>query len=380
MPSTANNSGITRVYSSEEDEKYPPWLYMCIYDVIAASFSWAAVVSFYYEAKITRPTPGKKPRAYFLFWGFHLFALGQFIYTFHWNVTNNNNDITSYYVIIGSILVGPIVGSVCPLSWRFDIETPCSKWIPHKVVLFFSTIVLYAFALFIAVYAMPMIIFIFYLNPIGTLLCFTMILNTILYITALLELLVYQCKRLRYSIVKGKSKGRNSTSEERANNHCQYSSSEYSVKGKSGCEFGTYCLGTSLGLVASIFFIFELEKHIDYKENETQLLIALAPSAAFLFGYWYKLRNMHPEEISAAFRRFQQEPEATQKPGESPKRSPPKISHPPPLGRADARQPRSPDPPTQHGEGSQEPEPPKQSNEQMINLCSKSIEWGNFHN
>ena len=347
MPSTANNSSV---HSSAD----PPWLYVCIYDVIAASFSWAAVVSFYYEAKITRPMPGKKPRAYFLFWGFHLFALGLFIYTFHWNVTNNNNDITSYYVIIGSTLVGPVVGSVCPLSWRFDIETPCSKWISHKVVLFFSTIVLYAFALFITVYAMPIIIFIFYLNPIWTLLCFTIILNTILYITVLLELLVYQCKILHHAIVKWKPKGRKSTSEERANNHGQYSST---AKGKSGCEFGTYRLqlfGASLGLVVLTFFIFELVNHIDYKENETQLLIALMLSAALLFGYWYKLRNMYPEEtreISAAIHRFQQEPEPTQKPGESPKRSPPKISQPQPLGSADTRQPRILDPPPPTAQG-----------------------------
>ena len=362
MPSIVNNSDLTSVHSSAEDEKVRPWLMIDI--LIAGFLTSTAVVSFYHEAQFfTRSTAGKKPKAYFLFWGFHLFALGLLIHTFHGNV-----NIRSYYMILGGTLVAAVVNSTCLLScWSIDIETPthccrCLQWISHRVVLFLSTIVLHAFLLFTIAYAIPTIVLILYLNTIGTLLRLTIIANIILIVTTLLAFLIYQYERFCHLFAERKPKRYKPIFEERATNHDQYYSSQFPAKGKGfiGCYTYIYQpVGTILALVVFIFLIqiiFELVKQTDYtKEYETQLLVAIIPSVMFLFGYCYKLRKLlHAEkkllpdtldtlEVPAAIRRSLEAPEPTQQRGGSPERLPPGSPERLPPGSPERLPPGSPE-------------------------------------
>ena len=156
-----------------------------------------ALVIIYSQAKniiITKSKKKRKPKAYFQFWAFHLFALVFLTYTVYLNYQISYTDIMLPCGLMANVLLTWIV------FW-LDIETPthccrCSQCfcISHSILLIISAFLLLTFTAYF-IFSIPTIILAYYLYPTENLVHLLLIINAVLCINSLLALLLFQCER-----------------------------------------------------------------------------------------------------------------------------------------------------------------------------------------
>ena len=172
--------------------------------VFFASFlSIGVLVIVYSQAKVvTQSKSSRKPKAYFQFWAFQVFATSFVLYT-----VSQNSHIEKYIIVaitLTPIAYGTTYGVL--VLTKFDIETPthfckCCQGYCHFIVLWMS---LCSSLLIITVvlFSIPTIILVYYLYPARTLLRLPLLTNAVLYINSLLALLLFQCERLCFLCAK----------------------------------------------------------------------------------------------------------------------------------------------------------------------------------
>ena len=307
--------------------------------VIASLLSFGVLAIVYSQAKVvTQSKSSRKPKAYFQFWAFHVFATSFVIYT-----AIQNSHVEQYIIVditLIPIAFGTIYGFL--ILTKFDIETPthfckCCQGYCHCIVLWMSlcsSLLIITFGLF----SIPTIILVYYLYPARTLLRLPLLTNAILYINSLLALLLFQCERLCFLCAKNcklrtktchddegcrifslrinvcyricKSREdylwyicRNITRiedqplEERALTHDEFYSSFYNEELKKNyLKAVTYIcspFGTVIILAILILFVIIIHDLTDLhissvKDLNLNLLLTLAPTLLLLFVSWYK--------------------------------------------------------------------------------------------
>ena len=150
-------------------------------------------------------TASKKPKAYYQFWGAHVVILTLLIYTFR----SVNLNITPS---IGGIFAAYIVSTIFNYFYIFGgdkLNTPTQSCICHwfckkgcSIVVTIISLFMVALFVSLCIIILPTVIFIYYLYPAHTLIRMPFIINSILYINSLLALLLFQCERLCFILVK----------------------------------------------------------------------------------------------------------------------------------------------------------------------------------
>ena len=200
MQSFAN---ISELASSHTADRYRFRGYVEITTGLACLLSIGVLVTVYSRAKVVTQSKGsRKPKAYFQFWAFHVFAINFMILT----VTQNINEIQYRLlaILIWVAISGTVIGIVS--LTKFDIETPthfcrCCHGFSHCIVLWMSLCTSLLFISFV-LFSIPTIILVYYLYPARTLLRLPLLTNAVLYINSLLALLLFQCERLFYPCVR----------------------------------------------------------------------------------------------------------------------------------------------------------------------------------
>ena len=172
--------------------------------ILATFISYFVLPFVYSRAKVvTQSKSSRKPKAYFQFWAFHVFAIVLVMYTIGKNFERGN-------IILAMLIVVAFFGTILGLlSPSLDIETPthccrCCHSFSHGIVLWIAvctSLLIISFALF----TIPTIMFVYYLYPARTLLRLPLLTNAVLYINSLLALLLFQCERLFYPCMKKKN-------------------------------------------------------------------------------------------------------------------------------------------------------------------------------
>ena len=190
-----------RIYAKEKGSHPPLNVYWIVSSSIPFAFAVFALPALYLQAKSsTESTEERKPKAYFQFWGFHIFVLLFLIYTAIYNSHQEAYIVIVWFFTVVNLLVYNTVTRYFIKS-ELDIETPthCCRCSPrvmvccHHLMLWLSTWILLVFTTFF-LYSIPTILLIYYLNPVGTLLHLPLVINAVLYTNSLLALLIYQCE------------------------------------------------------------------------------------------------------------------------------------------------------------------------------------------
>ena len=300
---------------------------------LACLLSIGVLVTVYSQAKVVTQSKGsRKPKAYFQFWAFQVFATSFVIYTIIQNYDEyeyESNNVLSLVMLIWAAVSGFGIGFFS--LTKFDIETPtyfCRYYhgCCHGIVLWMSLCTSLLFISF-ALFSIPTIILVYYLYPARTLLRLPLLTNAVLYINSLLALLLFQCERLFYPCVKkvkpkrmqrtcdedkdenclikrfcGNLRGafrlyhhhEDSPLEQRAISHNKFYSSYYSeLLTKKYCLRFAYLCGTMIILAILILFVIIINDLTDLqlssvKDLNINLLLTLAPTLLLLFVSWYK--------------------------------------------------------------------------------------------
>ena len=285
------------------------------------------LIPVYLRAKVVTESKGsRKPKAYFQFWAFHVFATSFVILTVIQNYDESNN-VPSLIMLAWVTVLGFGIGI---FKKNFDIETPthfcrCCHSCSHCIVLWMSLCSSLFFISF-ALFSIPTIILVYYLYPARTLLRLPLLTNAILYINSLLALLLFQCERLfyHYTCIKNVEPKRmqskeidensligllcgslreasrlylnheDSPLEQRAISHNKFYSSYYTEE---NCLIDSMYLSSPMAtmitlaiLILFVIIIHDLtDLHISsVKDLNLNLLLTLAPTLLLLFVSWYK--------------------------------------------------------------------------------------------
>ena len=191
----AENSEITKLYL------YLPGDPFVGYYSIPVLMSFFFQFLIYSQAKvITKFKEKRKPKAYFHFWAFHLFALLFMSFIALSYRHNTSFPIVSFSIVL--LAVGIMV------SIAYNVETPnhccrCSRYLfcfSHFSLIFISVCLLTTFTTYF-IFSIPTIFLVYYLYPIRTLIRLPLIINAVIYINSLLALLLFQCERFWYPCV-----------------------------------------------------------------------------------------------------------------------------------------------------------------------------------
>ena len=205
VPSFAN---ISELASSHTADSHP--IFRSFVEVttgLACFLSIGVLITVYSRAKVVTQAKdsSRKPKAYFQFWAFHIFATSFAILTITQNFMNHeSNNVPSLIMLIWVAVSGFIIG-IFSLT-KFDIETPtnccrCCHGFSHCIVLWMSLCTSLSIICF-TIFSIPTIILVYYLYPARTLLRLPLLTNAVLYINSLLALLLFQCERFFYPFVK----------------------------------------------------------------------------------------------------------------------------------------------------------------------------------
>ena len=331
IPSFANISGLSRSYAANAIEAYDSIIVATVIIMLASFLSIGVLVTVYSQAKVVTQSKGsRKPKAYFQFWAFQVFATSFVIYT---AIQNSHIEPHIFYITLIPIIV---YGTLCGFFiTKCDIETPthfckCCQGYCHCIVLWMS-LCSSLWIITVALFSIPTIILVYYLYPARTLLRLPLLTNAVLYINSLLALLLFQCERLCFLCVKN-CKLRKKTCqdvigcrsdahyswgddvdlcyicnnlrlvedqplEERALTHHEFYSSFYDKElRKNYLKVVTYIcspFGTVIILVILILFVIIIHDLTDLhlssvKDLNLNLLLTLAPTLLLLFVSWYK--------------------------------------------------------------------------------------------
>ena len=289
---------------------------------LACLLSIGVLIPVYLQAKVVTQPGSRKPKAYFQFWAFHVFATSFVIYTVIQNYEYESNNVLSLVMLIWAAVSGFGIG-IFSLT-KFNIETPthfcmCCHGFSHCIVLWMSLCSSLLFITF-ALFSIPTIILVYYLYPARTLLRLPLLTNAVLYINSLLALLLFQCERLCFPFVENfkpirmqrtcdEDKDKNclikrfcgnlrGALEQRAISHNKFYSSYYSesLTKKDYLMFITYLcspIGTVIILAILILFVIIIHDLTDLhissvKDLNLNLLLTLAPTLLLLLVSWYK--------------------------------------------------------------------------------------------